>query len=163
MSAVAQKNAEPTIPLPKSQRILAIDYGPRRIGLALSDELGLTAQPLAVLSRKNRLSDLNRLREICERHSVRHIVVGLPLHITGERGEMADEASRFAVRLQKVLNIETEMFDERLTSWEARQTLSQTKGRSLAKRQAVDDVAAAIILRDYLERHRSPAPSSGRD
>lgn len=155
MRVLGQKNsAEIVASLPKKERILAIDYGRKRIGLALSDELGLTAQPLAVLTRRNRLADLKRLREICERYSVRHIIVGCPVHITGEEGEMAAEASRFASRLTKVLNIGIEMIDERLTSWQARQTLSETNRRSSMKRGAVDDVAAAVLLRDYLEHRR---------
>ncbi len=138
----------------ESGRILAIDYGRKKIGLAISDELGLTAQPLTVLVRKNRLADLNRLREICVKHSVGHIIVGHPVHITGEAGEMASEAARFAERLKKILKIETEMVDERLTTWQARQMLSETKSRGAAKRAAVDDVAAAVLLRDYLEGRR---------
>lgn len=128
-----------------ARRILAIDYGRKKIGLALSDELGLTAKPLSVLSRKNRQSDLKRLREVCSRHAVDYIIVGDPLHITGESSEMADEARRFANRLAKALGIETEMVDERLTSWEARRTVKN--------REAVDDVAAAVLLRDYLAHH----------
>src|ERR1700723_3023108 len=68
-------------------RILAIDYGRKRIGLALSDELGVTAQPLQVLAHKNRQDDVRRLREICRAKGVRLIVVGHPVHITGETGE----------------------------------------------------------------------------
>ena len=131
-------------------RILAIDYGRKKIGLALSDELAVTAQPLAVLVRKNRQADLKRLREICRKNSVARIIVGHPLHITGERGEMAVEAAQFAARLTKAMRIPTELVDERLTSWEARQTVSETGWR--AGRATVDDVAAAILLREYLDR-----------
>lgn len=161
MSVLGQKNSEQSVASVSSlHRILAIDYGHRRIGLALSDELGLTARPLAVLVRKNRLTDMKRLREICERHAVGHIIVGLPVHMTGARSEMADEASRFAARLTKMLKIETEMIDERLTSWEARQAISEASGQSATKRAAVDDVAAAVLLRDYLEHRRETATSS---
>jgi putative Holliday junction resolvase len=103
-------------------RILAIDYGRKRIGLALSDELGATAQP---------------------------IIVGHPLHMTGEAGEMAAEAASFAMRLSKELGIETELVDERLTTWEARQTMTETKSRR--KGEPIDAIAAAVLLRDYLE------------
>jgi putative Holliday junction resolvase len=143
----------------KASRILAVDYGRKRIGLALSDELGLTAQPLTVMVRKNREADLKRLREICARHDVRHVIVGHPVHITGEESEMAGEAARFAARLAKALNIETEMIDERLTSWQAKQTLAETNGRG-SKRASVDDVAAAVLLRDYLEHRRESAISA---
>jgi putative holliday junction resolvase len=138
----------------KPPRILAIDYGRKRIGLALSDELGLTAQPLGTLSRTNRQDDVRRLRGICREHGVRHIVVGYPVHMSGEASEMADEAARFSARLKKELGIDTELYDERLTSWEARKTVSETKGK---RRGSVDDVAAAVLLRDYLECRRGRA------
>jgi putative Holliday junction resolvase len=135
----------------KPRRILAIDYGRKRIGLALSDEMGLTAQPLTILLRTNRRNDLRRLREICRRNGVAHIIVGHPLHMTGEAGEMADEAARFSDRLRKELGIAVELVDERLTSWEAERMTAEMKAKPRRGR-ALDDVAAAILLRDYLER-----------
>ncbi len=114
-------------------RILAIDYGRKRIGLALSDELGITAQPLQTLMHKNRRDDVRRLRDICRAHGVARILVGHPVHITGEAGEMADEAARFATRLRKELGIEVELADERLTSWEAEQTMAGIRSGGGAK------------------------------
>jgi putative Holliday junction resolvase len=158
MSVLAAKgHDEPTgqaDPTQSAPRILAVDYGRRRIGLAVSDELGLTAQPFAILVRKNRQDDLKRLREICRSNSVGHIVVGHPLHITGEASEMAAEAAQFAARLAKALGIETELVDERLTSWEARQTVAETTTRRRGQRSQIDDVAAAVLLREYLEHRR---------
>lgn len=144
----------------ESSRILAVDYGRKRIGLALSDELGLTAQPLATFLRTNRRNDLRRLREICRKHGVARILVGHPLHITGESSPMAEEAALFAARLQKELSIEVELVDERLTSWEAAQTMAEVKSSSRRKRAPIDDVAAAILLRDYLEHKKQLARSS---
>ncbi|MGA8767807.1 MAG: Holliday junction resolvase RuvX [Candidatus Acidiferrales bacterium] len=141
----------------KPRRILAVDYGRKRIGLALSDELGLTAQPLGTLVRVNRQKDLHRLREACRTHGVTHIIVGHPLHMTGEAGEMADEAARFAARLEKEIGIGVELVDERLTSWEAAQTVAETRPSARRKREPLDDVAAAILLRDYLEQTRGRA------
>ena len=135
-------------------RVLAIDYGRKRIGLALSDELQLTAQPLAIMKRANRREDLRRLRDICRKQGVARILVGHPLHITGEAGEMADEAARFAARLRKELGIEVDLVDERLTSWEAAQMISETGSAAHRKASSLDDVAAAIFLREYLECHR---------
>jgi len=133
------------------RRILALDYGRKRIGLALSDELRLTAQPLKTLARKNRADDVRRLREICREHGVARIIVGHPVHMTGEAGEMAEEAARFAARLKKELGIEVELLDERLTSWEAGQTVAGTRSPRDRRRAPLDDVAAAILLREYLE------------
>jgi len=135
-------------------RVLAIDYGRKRIGLALSDELQLTAQPLAVMKRANRREDLRRLRDICRKQGVARILVGHQLHISGEAGEMADEAARFAERLRKELGIEVNLVDERLTSWEAGQMVAQSGSSHRRKQPFLDDVAAAIFLREYLERNR---------
>jgi putative Holliday junction resolvase len=136
-------------------RILAIDYGRKRIGLALSDELGITAQPLGVLIHKNRRDDIRRLREICRKQGVRLILVGHPLHITGLAGEMAEEAARFAGRLRKELGIEVELADERLTSWEAQETITEISSGGQRKNVQVDAIAAAILLREYLDKKRS--------
>jgi putative Holliday junction resolvase len=132
-------------------RILAADYGHKKIGLALSDSLRLTAQPLTTLLRTNRGKDLDRLRDICRKNAVRLIIVGHPLHLTGEAGDMAEEAARFAKRLNKNLGLPVELVDERLTTWEARSSRSS---------RPLDEVAAAILLREYLGRERLPIPAS---
>ena len=134
-------------------RLLAIDYGRRRIGLAISDELRLTAQPLETLERTNRRKDLSRLREVVRKWKVAGIVVGHPLRMDGTAGEMAREAEQFAKRLQKELCVRVELSDERLSSWEAEQTVEEPKHRRSKKRE-MDSIAAAVILRDYLERKR---------
>ena len=150
-------------PAAKPERILAVDYGRKRIGLALSDELGLTAQPLETITRVNRERDMKRLRETCRAHGVTHVIVGHPLHMTGEAGEMADETARFAARLGKATGIGVELVDERLTSWEAERTLAETRPRTRRKRKPSDDVAAAVLLRDYLEKTRGAARSREKD
>jgi putative holliday junction resolvase len=144
-------------------RILAIDYGRRRIGLAVSDELRLTARPLGTLLRTNPRDALRCLREIVCDNRVGKILVGHPVHLSGARGEMAVHAERFAARVQKELGLPVELVDERLTSWEAEQTLAETKGgRGRAgSRHNLDAVAAAVLLREYLDR--APAPQKGGD
>jgi len=123
------------------------------------------AQPLDTLDRVNRNEDMRRLRELVREHAVKQIVVGLPLKLDGTRGEMAEEAERFARRVQKQLGVPVELLDERLTSWEAERLLEETQGRFLhadkshargkprktQQRATVDAVAAAVILREYLE------------
>ncbi|HWX19050.1 MAG TPA: Holliday junction resolvase RuvX [Candidatus Binatia bacterium] len=134
-------------------RILAIDYGRKRLGLAISDPLRLTARPLATWIRSNRRHDLARLRRLCREQEVSLIVMGWPLQLAGTQGEMASEAGRFAERLRADLGIAVELVDERLSSWEAEQTLTETQGgksRSRDRKQRLDEVAAAVILRDYL-------------
>jgi len=161
-SARTHSEGYPAIVVPEVHlpRILAIDYGRKRIGLALSDELGLTAQPLATLIHKNRRDDLRHLREICRQHQVGRIVVGYPLHITGEAGEMAEEAKRFAARTEKGLRIEVVLVDERLTSWEAEQLMTAASSKSRRKNKHVDDIAAAVLLRDYLNHARGESLDS---
>jgi len=142
------------------RRVLAIDYGRKRIGLALSDELGLTAQPLSTLVRTNRQGDVRRLREICRANGVTQIVVGHPVHMSGETSLMADEAVRFAARLRKELGIGVDLLDERLTSWEAGQMIAEVEPSSRRRRGPLDDVAAAILLREYLEGKRGEPSAS---
>jgi putative holliday junction resolvase len=146
--------------------ILAIDYGKKRLGLALSDELGLTSRPYATWTRMNRRRDLARLRELVREEGVRRIVVGLPLRLDGAPSEMSQEAKSFAARIEKALGLPVEMMDERLTSWEARETLTSMGSKPRARRASygpgdtnkktpLDNIAAAIILRDYLDRARA--------
>ena len=146
--------------------ILAIDYGKKRLGLALSDEFCVTSRPYATWTRINRRRDLARLRELVREQGVRRVVVGLPLHLDGAPSEMSEEAKSFAARVEKALGLPVEMMDERLTSWEARETISNissskgarrgSSGRSRAnKKIPLDDIAAAIMLRDYLDRTRA--------
>jgi len=138
-------------------RVLAIDYGRRRLGLAVSDPLRVAARPLATWTRSNRRHDLARLRSLCREHGISRIVVGWPLQLSGARGDMASEAASFADRIRKDLGIPVELADERLSSWEAERILANdhaTKGRSPnpkhPKNRRLDEVAAAVILRDYL-------------
>jgi len=147
--------------------IVAIDYGRARMGLAIAEGDSGLARPLGTLRRVNRNEDMRRLRELAREHRVNLIVVGLPLRLDGTRGEMAEEATRFAARVRKQLNVRVEMVDERLTSWEAERLLeeqgghvlreaktSQRKGRGENTRPSVDAIAAAVILKEYLEQQR---------
>jgi putative holliday junction resolvase len=156
--------------------VLAIDYGKKRLGLALSDELGVTSRPFAIWTRTNRRNDLSRLRELARQNAVRRIVVGLPLHLDGGKSEMSEEAEAFAARLEKALGLPVELMDERLSSWEAQQSPAAAKSmrrtsrpqRRRATGQApanpktsLDGIAAAIILQDYLDRLRRQTGSQG--
>src|SRR6266403_5699646 len=146
--------------------ILAVDYGRARIGLAIAEAETEMPRPLLTLKRVNRNEDMRRLRELAREHGVRQIVVGLPLRLDGTRGEMAEEATRFAARLTKQLGLPVDMIDERLSSWEAERLLEEQSGRVLydakhstgergSGRASVDAVAAAVILKEYLEQKRA--------
>ena len=150
----------------KRTRILALDYGRARIGMALADEEARLARPLGTLERVNRNEDMRRLRELTNEHGVREIVVGLPLHMDGTRGEMAEEAARFAERIRKQIGLPVKLLDERLSSWEAERILEEEMGKKFVPRNSehptrrkkedsrisVDAVAAMVILREYLEQ-----------
>ncbi len=151
--------------------ILAVDYGRARIGLALADSTTRMAQPLSTMERVNRNEDMRRLRELAREHGVKQIVVGLPLRLDGSRGEMAEEAERFAQRVRKQIGVPVEMVDERLTSWEAERLLEEIQGRfihdekltgskrpkNVPAKMGVDAVAAAVILKEYLDRQEQTA------
>jgi len=152
-------------------KILAIDYGRARMGLAIADAESCLAQPFGTLERINRNEDMRRLRELVREHGVRQIVVGMPLRLDGTQGEMAEEAERFAKRVGKQITVPVELVDERLTSWEAERLLEETQGRFIQNEKlgrgkkakkpqtklTVDSVAAAVILKEYLEKQAGAA------
>ena len=153
-------------------KILAVDYGRARIGLALAESVRGIAQPLGVLERINRNEDMRRLRELVRDNAVKLILVGLPLRMDGSRGEMAEETERFAQRVRKQIGVAVEMADERLTSWEAQRMLEEEFGRkskqidSASKKKdsekiTVDSVAATIILREHLARVNGASQEAG--
>lgn len=134
---------------------MALDLGKRRIGLALSDELGLTAQGLETLERVNIRKDLARLDKLAREHSVARIVIGNPLLMDGREGSQAEHAREFGARLQEATGLPVEFWDERLTTVEAQRVLRQS-GVGIEKRaRAVDRLAAVILLESYLDAQRS--------
>ncbi len=132
-------------------RILGLDFGKRRIGLALSDELGLTAQGLPTLRRNKRSDDLDYLSELIDGRQVTRVVVGHPLNMNGSEGAQARQAAQFGRTLLKRCGVEVTLWDERLTTREAQRVL-KSSGVGLRKRQgAVDKLAAVLILQSYLD------------
>ena len=136
----------------KDNRILAIDLGTKNIGLAVSDPLGLTAQPLPTLRRSNRQADLAHLGELVEALAVERVLVGHPLHLKGYAGARAQQAERFADRLQEKLEVPVELFDERLTTVEAERLLREAGTTRAERRRAADQIAAQLILQTYLDQ-----------
>ena len=134
-----------------SVRILAIDFGMRRMGVAVSDALGITAQGLATLQRSRLEDDLQKIRELTEEYSTERVIVGNPRGHGGGETTMSRHAAEFAEKLRRRVNCPVDLWDERLTSVEANRALRET-GLSLAKRQrAVDRVAATLLLQSYLD------------
>jgi putative Holliday junction resolvase len=131
--------------------VLGVDYGSRRIGLAISDPEGVFAFPAGFLERRDPARDLAALRELVEARGVVQIVVGLPIHMNGREGPEADAARSFAAALGRETGRKVEMLDERWTSQEAERALRET-GRGRRERGEVDALAASLLLRAYLAR-----------
>lgn len=135
-------------------RAMGLDLGSRRIGVAVSDELGLTAQGVCVVERVGIRRDLARLRELVHRYDVGRVVVGLPLALSGEAGKAAQEAAAFASRAGAALGVPVEMWDERLTTAAAERVLIEAGLSRARRRRSIDAVAAAYMLQGYLDRAR---------
>jgi putative Holliday junction resolvase len=136
-------------------RILALDLGKKRIGLALSDELGVTAQGLETLQRTNIREDLARLAKLASDRNVTLILMGNPLHMNGREGRGTGHARDFGARLQAATDIPVQLWDERLTTVQAQRVLRES-GVSIEKRaKAVDRLAAVILLESYLDSRQS--------
>jgi putative Holliday junction resolvase len=137
-------------------RVLAIDPGSVRIGLALSDPSGTIAQPLGVLARRSEPEDLKRLEQVVKEHSVDLIVVGLPRTMGGRLEAAAHQAQAFGELVRRGTGRPVAYWDERLTTVAAeRYLIEQGKGRS-KRRQEVDRMAATLLLQGYLDYQRRP-------
>ena len=146
----------------RAERILAIDLGERRMGLALSDPLGLTAQGLPTAERRNKRQDLNFLEVLTRRHDVSRVLVGNPLNMDGSAGPQSAKACAFALELARRLaltRVAVELWDERLTSVEADQVLDATGVEKVGRKGAVDQMAAALLLQSYLDSRRAETPA----
>ena len=150
MSSVLQDRLRQT--LDAYRRILGIDYGSTRIGLSLSDPLGLIPQPIDAV--KNDLSVFGELRKVALRENVKMIVVGMPLNLKGQFAQKAEEVKEFIEHLKKELGIEVFVWDERFTTTMAHQTMLAmgTKKKERQKKDGrIDSMAAAIMLQGYLD------------
>jgi len=141
-------------------RILALDVGQKRIGLAVSDPLGLTAQGLGVLERREWTKDLARLLEMASPYDVREILVGLPRHMDGRLGEQAEAILALARALGEALGAKVSTWDERLTTVEAERVLIAADMSRKRRRRVVDKVAATLMLQAYLDSRQRSEPNS---
>ena len=145
-----RSNALQTTPI---LRYLGLDVGNRRIGVAVSDELGLTAQPVLTLERRhNQREDLRSLARLCRRFGVAGIVVGNPLHLSGEVSPQAAKTQAFAAELGELTGLPIHLWDERLTTREAHRILYEAGHARQEHRRVVDQVAATLILQSFMER-----------
>lgn len=132
-------------------RILGLDYGTKRIGVAMSDPLGMTAQGIQVIERTRLQKDIAIIKEICEREAVESIVMGLPLNMDGSRSAKVEEVERFAALLTENLGLPIYYQDERLTTRAVEATLIQADVSRSKRRKVVDKLAAVYILQGYLD------------
>lgn len=132
-------------------RYLGLDLGRARIGLALADDVLGTARPLETLERRGEAADLARLRQVVEAWEVSRLVVGLPLNMDGTEGGSARLARTFAAHLAEALALPVELFDERLSTFEAETRLRERGLSAREQRSVIDAEAAAVILQGWLE------------
>ncbi len=135
-------------------RILGLDYGDRRIGVAVSDELGITARGLATIVRKGLKRDLDELERMIGACGAEKIVIGFPVRLDGTAGIQCEKVDRFIRALEKRFTLPVERWDESLSTWEAEEILSEALVNRKKRKAVVDRLAASIILQDYLNKQK---------
>jgi len=140
------------------KRILCLDVGDKRIGLAVSDPMGLTAQGLTTLPRQNFKADCAKILEFLKEYHVAKIIIGYPLNLKNEEGPQAKKVRFFSDGLQKFLsqnqyNAEIELLDESFSSREAEEILLEADLSRNKRRKVIDKLAAAVLLQNYLDQH----------
>lgn len=132
-------------------RIMGLDYGEKTIGVAVSDELGWTAQGIEVIRRKNKQADLEALRHLMLEYHINEIVIGLPKHMNGTVGERGEMCIAFANELGKHFDLPVQLWDERLTTVAAERTLLEADVSRKKRKQVIDKIAAVFILQGYMD------------
>jgi putative Holliday junction resolvase len=135
-------------------RILGLDYGDRRIGVAVSDELGVTARGLGTIIRRGLKRDLDELERMIEACGAEKIVIGFPVRLDGTEGIQCEKVDRFIRALEKRITLPMERWDESLSTWEAEEILSEALVNRKKRKEVVDRLAAAIILQSYLNKEK---------
>ena len=132
-------------------RVMALDVGARRIGVAVSDPLGITAQGIDTIQRKNKRTDLEVLRRLLAKYQIQEVVIGLPLRLSGAEGIQSEKMRVFADDLHRHLGVTVHLWDERWTSTEANRLLRETDLSIEKRAKAVDRMAAILILQSWME------------
>jgi|SRR5215831_17246502 len=135
-----------------TMRTMGLDLGTRNIGVAVSDELGITAQPVTTVRRRTLAADLAELKTLAQAHQVEKWVVGLPLHMNGSEGPKAVQARQFGAALENASGRPVEFFDERLSTRSAERVLLEADMSRRKRRQVIDRLAAVIILQGWLDQ-----------
>jgi len=145
-------------PLPSRGRLLGLDYGTRRLGIAVSDDDQRVACPLENYSRSNRDADARQLSNLAREYGIVGLVVGLPLHMGGEEGIKAREARNFGAWAAAATGLPVGYWDERLSSYLADEMMREAQLSPKKRKARLDKVAAQIMLQSYLDSRRSPNP-----
>jgi putative Holliday junction resolvase len=141
-------------------RILGIDFGGRRVGLAVSDAMGISAQGIDTMERRNRRSDFDYLARVLKKHAIAEIVIGLPLRLSGEEGIQAEKVKVFADELRKRFALPVHLWDERMSSAEAHRLLDETEMHHTRRKEVIDQMAAVLILQSFLQARAARAEHS---
>lgn len=153
--------SKPADPLQPGQgRILGLDVGDRRIGVAISDHLGLTAQPMLTLARRNLRLDLRFLTRLVRKNGCAEVVVGNPLYMSGDISPQARKTQAFARTLEQETGVPVRLWDERLSTGEAHRYLDETGRAPKTRRAVIDQVAAVLILQGFLDARGKGSASS---
>jgi putative Holliday junction resolvase len=136
------------------QRVLGLDVGSKTIGIAVSDPLGITAQGLPTIRRKNKRTDLQALERLIRTYEIGEIVVGYPLRMSGAEGTQSAKMADFAEELRKTFGLPVQLWDERLTSAEANRVLRDSEMSIRRRGEVVDQLAAVLILQNWMEANR---------
>ncbi len=144
-------------------RVLALDVGKKRIGLAVSDELGITAQGIETLERTRIREDLAKLKQIAVRWNVQTLLIGRPLHMSGSESTQSQYTEGFAERVGSHLALPIVFWDERLTSTEAERMMREAGASLDQRKKAVDRLSAVLLLESYLENRRIEAEFAKED
>lgn len=142
------------------RRVLGLDVGSKTIGLAVSDPLGITAQGLPTLRRKNKRLDQEALEALIRKYEIAEIVVGYPLRMSGAEGTQSEKMTRFAEDLRKHFHLPVHLWDERLTSAEANRVLRDSEMSIKRRGEVVDQLAAVLILQSWMESRRQSSGES---
>jgi putative Holliday junction resolvase len=132
-------------------RIIGLDYGEKRIGVAVSDETGMISQPVAVVVRQNRRKDLEAITALVKKYSPEQIVIGYPVRLDGAEGIQCQKVNRFAAILASHLQLPIVRWDETFSTKEAEEILMHSNMKRDKRKEVVDKLAASIILQDYLK------------
>ena len=135
-------------------RIMGLDYGDKTIGVAISDELGFTAQGIEIISRTSKVNDLARIGHLMQQYEVATIVVGLPKNMNGSIGPRGEKCTVFAHELGKKLNVPVQLWDERLTTVAAERTLLEGDVSRKKRKKVIDMLAAQLILQGFLDHNQ---------